>query len=269
MADFSALRETLRKAASSGRVANAYLFYGGTREARLREAEFFAGQLVSGAADLQRVTHEKPNLISVEEIRAQVVRDALIRPYGSGRKVYVIDEAEKMNPQAQNALLKTLEEPPEYVVILLLSDRQEFFLPTVLSRVVKLSLEEEEETEDPDAPVRALMLQGKRLSVRDVTAFSAAQQKQKETRGNFLGFLRNWFRDVLAMKAGAKTAELRNPKDASAVRDYADTLSYEGIGRILQEIDETERRFQANVNYDIAVNLLFAVIRTEMEKTNG
>ena len=267
MAEVSVIRDSLGKAASSGRVANAYLLYGGTRDARREEAEFFAGKLVSTAADLQKITHEKPNLISVEEIRTQVVRDALIRPYGSGRKVYIVDEAEKMNPQAQNALLKTLEEPPAYVVILLLSDRQEFFLPTVLSRVVKLSLEEEEETEDPDAPIHALMLG--RLSVRDVTAFSAAQQKQKETRGDFLGFLRNWFRDVLAMKAGAKASELRNRKDASSIRDYADHLSYEGIGRILEEIDRTERAFRANVNYDIAVNLLFAVIRSEMEKTNG
>lgn len=267
MAGISVIRNTLEKAASSGRVANAYLLYGGTRDARREEAEFFAGKLVSTAADLQKITHEKPNLISVEEIRTQVVRDALIRPYGSGRKVYVVDEAEKMNPQAQNALLKTLEEPPAYVVILLLSDRQEYFLPTVLSRVVKLSLEEEEEAEEPDAPIRELVLN--RLNVQSVIAFSAAQQKKKETRCDFLGFLRTWFRDVLAMKAGAKAAELKNRKDASLVHDYADQLSYESIGRILQEIDRTERAFQANVNYDIAVNLLFAAIRSEMEKSNG
>ena len=46
-------------------------------------------------------------------------------------------------------------------------------------------------------------------------------------------------------------------------------MSFEGIGRILREIDEAERKFQANVNYDIVVTVLFSIIRSEMEKTNG
>lgn len=266
MAGISVIRNTLERAASSGRVANAYLLYGGTRDARREEAEFFAGKLVSTAADLQKITHEKPNLISVEEIRTQVVRDALIRPYGSGRKVYVVDEAEKMNPQAQNALLKTLEEPPSYVVILLLSDRKEYFLETVLSRAVKLSLEEESEAEDPDAPIRELMKRASRMGAQDVIAFSAVQQKKKETRTAFTGFLRTWFRDVLCVKSGAKLSELMNRADAPELREYAEHLSFSGIDRILREIDETERKFQANVNYDITVSVLFSVIRSEMEK---
>ncbi|MBR3436676.1 MAG: hypothetical protein IKG97_02850 [Lachnospiraceae bacterium] len=263
------IREVLRQAASSGRVANAYLLTGGTGEARLSEARTFARMLIKSPADLKELSHEKPNLISVDEVRSQIVRDTLIRPYGEGRKVYIVDEAEKMNPQAENALLKTLEEPPSYVVILLLSDRREYFLETILSRVVKLSLEEEEEAEDPDAPVRALMLRGSRMSARDVITFSALAQKKKETRTAFTAFLRIWFRDVLAAKSGAKAEELANQRDVSEVREYAEHLSFEGIGRILREIDEAERKFQANVNYDIVVTVLFSIIRLEMEKTNG
>lgn len=269
MAGTSLIQDILTQAASSGRVANAYLLTGGTREARLREARRFAGSLVKSPADLKEITHEKPNLISVDEVRAQIVRDTLIRPYGDGRKVYIVDEAEKMNPQAENALLKTLEEPPEYVVILLLADRREYFLQTVLSRVVKLSLEEEEEAEDPDAPVRTLMLRGSRMGAPDVIAFIAEAQKKKETRTAFTGFLRNWFRDVLSLKSGAELSDLMNRKDASAVREYAEHLSFEGIGRILREIDEAERKFQANVNYDITVSVLFSIIRSEMEKKHG
>ena len=51
-----------------------------------------------------------------------------------------MDEAEKMNQQAQNALLKTIEEPPAYAVILLLTINAESFLPTILSRCVTLNL---------------------------------------------------------------------------------------------------------------------------------
>ena len=269
MAGSSSIHAYFEQAAASGRVANAYLLTGGTREERLQEARAFASALVKSAADFREVTHEKPNLISVDEVRSQIVRDTLIRPYGEGRKVYLVDEAEKMNPQAQNALLKTLEEPPSYVVILLLSDRREYFLETVLSRAVKLSLEDEAEEEDPDAPVRELLLRGSRMGARDVIAFIQAQQKKKETRTAFTGFLRVWFRDVLTVKSGAKISDLANRADASALRDMAEHLSFEGIGRIFREIDETERKFQANVNFDITVSVLFSIIRSEMEKQHG
>lgn len=89
--------------------------------------------------DIIYVTHEKPNVISVDNIRQQINGDIAIKPYSGTYKIYIIDEAEKMNVQAQNALLKTLEEPPEYAVILLLSTRAEAMLPTILSRCVTLN----------------------------------------------------------------------------------------------------------------------------------
>lgn len=89
--------------------------------------------------DIIYVVHEKPNVISVDNIRQQVNGDIAIKPYSGTYKIYIIDEAEKMNVQAQNALLKTLEEPPEYAVILLLATRAEAMLPTILSRCVLLN----------------------------------------------------------------------------------------------------------------------------------
>lgn len=88
--------------------------------------------------DIIHVIHEKPNVITVDNIRQQVNGDIAIKPYSGAYKIYIIDEAEKMNVQAQNALLKTLEEPPEYAVILLLATRAEAMLPTILSRCVTL-----------------------------------------------------------------------------------------------------------------------------------
>ncbi len=90
--------------------------------------------------DIIYVSHEKPNTISVDDIRAQVNNDVVIKPYSSRYKVYIINEAEKMKPQAQNAILKTLEEPPEYVVILLLVSNVNSLLPTILSRCVLLNM---------------------------------------------------------------------------------------------------------------------------------
>jgi DNA polymerase-3 subunit delta' len=88
--------------------------------------------------DIIYVGHDKPNVISVDNIRQQINGDVAIKPYSGPKKIYIVDEAEKMNVQAQNALLKTLEEPPEYAVIILLTTRVEAMLQTILSRCVVL-----------------------------------------------------------------------------------------------------------------------------------
>ena len=71
--------------------------------------------------DIIFVSHEKPNTVGVDDIRTQVNSDVTIKPYQGPKKIYIINEAEKMNLAAQNAILKTLEEPPEYAVIILLT----------------------------------------------------------------------------------------------------------------------------------------------------
>ena len=90
--------------------------------------------------DIIHVSHEKPGTISVEEIRTQLNNDILIKPYSSPKKIYIIDEADKLTVQAQNALLKTIEEPPEYGVVILITNNADALLPTILSRCVVLNI---------------------------------------------------------------------------------------------------------------------------------
>lgn len=150
----------LKNAISLGKVSHAYIFNGPDRSGKMALAKSFAmalqcrqngtegcmechscRQALSGnQPDIIYLHHEKPNTISVYDIRRQVNQDIAIKPYASPYKIYVIDEAEKMNQQAQNALLKTIEEPPAYAVILLLTANADTFLPTILSRCVKLDL---------------------------------------------------------------------------------------------------------------------------------
>ena len=96
--------------------------------------------LSANQPDIIRVTHEKPNTIGVDDIRTQINTDIAIKPYSSPRKIYIIQEGEKMTAQAQNALLKTLEEPPAYAVILILTTNVDALLPTILSRCVVLNM---------------------------------------------------------------------------------------------------------------------------------
>lgn len=91
-----------------------------------------------------------PDIITVsresgkKELGVGIIRemrsDAFIKPHEADKKVYIIENAESMNATAQNALLKVLEEPPEYVIFILLASNKAALLPTVISRCTWLSL---------------------------------------------------------------------------------------------------------------------------------
>ena len=150
----------LQNAISMNKVSHAYLFGGESGSGKKMMASLFAmtlqcerggaepcnechscRQALSGNhPDIIRVVHEKPNTISVEEVRVQINNDIMIRPYNGKYKIYIVPDADMMTVQAQNALLKTIEEPPEYAVIFLLTENAESLLPTILSRCVMLKI---------------------------------------------------------------------------------------------------------------------------------
>lgn len=86
-------------------------------------------------------TQDEAKSIGTDRIRDEVVRDMAVLPYRSNRKVYIIEQAEKMTISAQNALLKTIEEPPAYGHIILLTEAASSLLPTILSRCVRIQLD--------------------------------------------------------------------------------------------------------------------------------
>ncbi len=107
--------------------------------------------------------------ITVDQIRA-LRSDAYVRPNEGRRKVYIIDPADAMNPPAQNALLKVLEEGPAYAAFLLPADQRGKLLDTMRSRCEPLALPPEAPAPDPELLAQAtalaeLLLTGDELSV--------------------------------------------------------------------------------------------------------
>jgi len=90
--------------------------------------------------DVIYVNPTKGKTISVDDIREQVGKNVELKPYKYKYKIFIINNADCMTPQAQNALLKTIEEPPVYGVFIFLSENYNNFLPTVLSRCVVFKL---------------------------------------------------------------------------------------------------------------------------------
>jgi DNA polymerase-3 subunit delta' len=131
--------------------SHAYLFRGPRGSGKRAAARSFAAEILAvGAADPEDARRRAlldpsphPDLVwlapagaqhLVEEVRERVIRASVYRPFEGGRRVFVIEAAEAMRDESQNALLKTLEEPPEFVHLILLSSDGEGLLETVASR---------------------------------------------------------------------------------------------------------------------------------------
>ncbi len=138
-------------AALAGGPSHAYLFRGPRGAGKRAAARAFAAEiLAAAAADPDEARRRAlldpsphPDLVwlaphgaqhMVEDVRERVIRAASYRPFEGGRRVFVVEAAEALRDESQNALLKTLEEPPEFVHLILLSAEPEALLETVASR---------------------------------------------------------------------------------------------------------------------------------------
>ncbi len=247
--------------------------------------------------DILRVTHEK-SVITVDDIREQLNSNVAVKPYASEYKVFIVDEAELMNEAAQNALLKTLEEPPEYVVILLLTESEDVLLPTIRSRCVRLNTRPL-----PASEVVEYLTQN--YSVPDYRAATAAafsggnlgtaiayitSEDSSEERTKVWNFLRNiddlsipeiaqamqveqsereevldlfslWLRDVLVFKSTGKAKKLILQNELHTIERAAKVRSFEALESAVLAIDEARRRLKSNVNADISLEMLALKLR--------
>lgn len=251
--------------------------------------------------DIIRITHEKPASIGVDDVRGQLVGDIQIRPYSSRYKIYIIDDADKMTMQAQNAVLKTVEEPPEYGIIIMLTENADSLLPTILSRCIRLDL----------TPVNSVLIQDyliAKFRIPDYEARFAAsfangcvgraesiiasdsfiQMKDsalhllryasqmtvteligavKNTVGyknsidDYLDLLAMWYRDVLMFKSTNDANLLIFKDELKTIRRQASLSSYEGIQDIITALDKAKKRLRANVNFELVMELLFMTIK--------
>lgn len=255
--------------------------------------------------DIKYITHEKSG-IGVDEIREQINNDIDIKPYSSRYKIYIVPDGEKMTVQAQNALLKTIEEPPEYAIIILLTTNADTFLQTILSRCVLLNIRPVKEEiiinklmaeyniGSYEAKVAAAFANGNpgkavklatseefkdlkqqvtgTLSTLDKAGMDVISQRIKEAgefkkqMEDYFSLMRTWFRDVLLYKSTGDTEGLIFQDDYHDIISMSDKLSYFHINVILKLIDQAWSRINSNVNFDVTMEVLFLSIKERIKK---
>ena len=311
----------IRNAVTENKVSHAYILNGERGSGKKMLANLFATTLLceeqgpdpcnachschqaesGNHPDIIRVTHEKPNTISVDDIRRQVNEDIQIKPYQGHYKIYIIAEADLMTVQAQNALLKTIEEPPAYAVIFLLTENAEALLPTITSRCVMLKLRNIKDTlirkylmetmHVPDYKAdmctafaqgnmgRAIMLASsdhfneireeavqllKYINEMDISEVTKAIKKigtYKLEINDYLDIIMIWYRDVLLYKATKDMDKVVFKDQISYIQERAKKSSYEGIELILESLEKAKTRLKANVNFDLVMELLLLTIK--------
>lgn len=203
---------------------------------------------------------EHPTIISVDNIRDHVTDTVAVRPYEAAYKVYLIEHAEMMNPQAQNAILKTLEEPPEYVVIMLLAANADAFLPTILSRVIEIKAGERDVreryaemiTEEWAQETVKLLSEIRFRTGREILDFCTHVSKDwKVPQGSLLGFLEIILRDVLCYKSTSQMELLYAQDSVNVIIRMASAMSYEKLGQAMDDLERMLRDQTFNVNRDL------------------
>lgn len=303
----------LRRALERDRLPHAYLFVGpegvGKRTvalalARAIQCRESANDFCGRCADCIRVTHRNhPDVrvlepasgkkeISIQQVR-DLERELSLRPFSGRRKIAVVDPARLMNAPAQNALLKTLEEPPEGSLIVLISTSMGGLLPTLISRCVRLSftpLAGEVVAEllaahkgmqrerahflaglSMGSPGRALsaewemLVERRRVWLEKICSLSAGDYQaalavgeelaaEKEECLRFLEWAEGWYRDLMVYAIRKDRDQVLNRDVEEVLKQQADRYSLERLLLLRARAARTAARIQRNANRRLALD---------------
>ena len=136
-----AIKNTLEKSIKTNQITHSYLMIGIQGIGKKLLAKEYAKVILSSNDIINNpdflCIEPDGNSIKIEQIR-NFQKEIQEKPIISNKKVYIIDDADLMTKEAQNCLLKTLEEPPEFAVIILIGSNENAFLPTIKSRCMIL-----------------------------------------------------------------------------------------------------------------------------------
>ena len=313
--------EYMRNVIKDGRVPHAYLFSGpeGTGKSVLAGIFAKALQCEEGGTDpcgkcrscLQADTGNHPDIIwvrgskegiiGVDDIREKVNDDIVIRPYSSRYKIYIIEDADTMTPGAQNALLKTIEEPPSYGILMLLAKNKDSLLATVRSRCVLLSMRPVD-----DKSVRDFLVAHYGLSEDDAASAAAyaggsigravkliGNEDYQEIRRRVLKLVRDigeteiwelkdaikeitaynislpdiidmmmiWYRDVLMLKVSNDPGLLSYRDEYRYMKQKRNTMSYAQLDGVIEAMEKAKARLRVNVDQNVVMEMLLMNIK--------
>ena len=281
----------------NGKINHAYMFEGIEGVGKETFANELAALLLEGnnLENIPDCIRIKPdgNSIKIAQIR-NLQSDIVIKPHKK-YKIYIIDKAEKMTVEAQNALLKTLEEPPEYAIIILIANNKESLLPTIKSRCEIIKF-----TPIPLVEIKGYLIgqgiESNRASL--LSAFSRGSMKKalelassndfyemKEDVQKYieiiinknmveildipsqmdkyksdsiavLDMMINYFRDIMISKENIGKDMIINADKILFIQNMSNKITYSQVAKIIDIIEDTKVKIKGNCNFSVSIQVM-------------
>ena len=314
----SALIRRLKRIMDSGRIVHSYIFIGPTGAGKKTISKYFAKMLLcdggkkpcnmckscrqlesSNHPDIIRIVGQSKT-IGIDPIR-ELRGDISIKPFQGQKKIYIIEKGDTMTPQAQNALLKTLEEPPDHAIIFILVENLAGLLPTIVSRcqiirIPPLSAQQVAQiikSRTRVAPDEALVfarlsqgIPGKGIELalsqeyhqmRDesleiltkLTESSTAQAMgyvdyfldKRDNAIEILDMIELFLRDVLVLKEGKLREIIINIDKIPFIESLANTFTTRDIQCIIENIEQSKKMLMSHANFQLTIENLLMKIQ--------
>ena len=290
-------KKYLSNSIKSNMISHAYMFVGPSGVGKNTMARDLATTLLEmenlfNSPDYIEITPDG-NSIKIAQIR-KLQSDILVKPYKS-YKIYVIDEAQKMTVEAQNALLKTLEEPPKYAIIILITNNKESLLDTIKSRceIIKftpiplvevadyltqtgvdknrasllanfsrgsmqkaIELSESEDFHIMRDEVQKYVETFLTGSMLDIMDIQSSIEKYKDNITNVLDLLVNYFRDIMMVKENVDSSMIINLDRLVFIKNMSTKITYSQLSKIIDIIEETKNKLRSNCNFNISIQVM-------------
>ncbi|MGL4796625.1 MAG: ATP-binding protein [Paraclostridium sp.] len=290
-------KKYLSNSINKNKVSHAYLFEGMSGIGKNSLAKEFAKTLIK-VDNLEN----SPDYISIEpegaSIKIAQIRklqtDVLVKPH-SDYKIYIINKAEKMTIESQNALLKTLEEPPAYVIIILITSNKNSLLDTIKSRceIIKFlpisfietkKYLENRGIEEKKASILSTFSRGsisKALELSESVDFMLMREdlqnniqillekniveilelpskydKYKDNIIEVLDIMINYFRDIMMIKENIGKDMIINIDKITYVQNMSKKINYSQVSKIIDIIEETKKKLKSNCNFNLSIQVM-------------
>jgi len=262
--------ELLRRALASDRVAHAYAFIGPSGAGRMTAALAFAAELLGSPSrqhpDLHVIVPTPPesNPKGARAIRINAIRElervAALKPVAARRKVFVLDEAERMTADAPQAFLKTLEEPPPATVIILILPRARAVPATILSRcqVVRFAARDDAGAAQARAQAREILAEAKAQGFEAL--FRRLDRVDREKAEALVDAYWLLCRDLLLARSGAPASLLIDADHAAELAREAEGWT---IDQIVATIDLCRQAYDALLR-NVAPRLTLEVLLSRL-----
>ena len=214
--------------------------------------------------------------IKIEQIR-QMQRKVAEKPIISNNKVYIIDDADTMTTEAQNCLLKTLEEPPEYITIILICTNEGNLLSTIKSRCTRIQFEpiKDEEIKEyvktklPDEQISEKLIELAQGSIGKAIKLNERKDIYENIENILVSMQCRDLIDIVQMSE----VIYKSKEEIKSILEYINVLlmklSKQNIKYIncVPIVEETKKRIKANSNYDMCIDYMIFSMWQNVERT--